>query len=394
MEEKRIVVGMSGGVDSSVAAALLQRDGWDVVGVTCDFVLQDSSCCDARDAHAVCEVLGIRHVHRDASPRFAERIIAPFCEAYASGLTPSPCPSCNACMKIPELLEVADEVGAGYVATGHYARVARTGEGRFAVQAAADTRKDQSYMLARLSQEQLARLVLPLGEMTKPQVRALANEWGLPVALRPDSEDLCFAPDGYRALLAEHGIPAVPGPIRNTAGRVLGTHTGLADYTIGQRSGLGIGGAPEPYYVIRKDAAENALVVGFAREAKLRAVEVTDLVWQAFAAPPENLRCTVKLRYRSSAAGCEVAALRAGAGSFGSGAFGTSAQDDAEGSGAAAPCKTADVTPIEQGSGSRPSTLRVTLDEAQPLTAPGQFAVFYAGDTVLGSGMISHVVLT
>ena len=347
---RRIVVGMSGGVDSSVTAALLQRDGWEVVGVTCDFVLQDSSCCDARDAHAVCDVLGIRHIHRDATPRFETTVIRPFCEAYANGLTPSPCPNCNAAMKLPELFAVAEEVGATHVATGHYARVVHTEQGRFAPQVAADTRKDQSYMLARLSQEQLSRLVLPLGEYTKPRVRAIAEELALPVAARPDSEDLCFAPDGYRALLAERGITCAPGPIVDTAGHVLGMHTGITDYTIGQRSGLGIGGAPEPYFVMEKDAAANTLTVGFAAQARMVGALITGVIWQAAPMPPTELHCSVKLRYRSTPAACIMSADSAG------------------------------------------DVIRVTLDAPQALTAPGQFAVFYDGKTVLGSGMIARVI--
>ena len=350
MANKRIVVGMSGGVDSSVTAALLQRDGWEVIGATIDFALQESSCCDARDAHAVCQVLGIRHIHVDATPQFAERVIAPFCAAYAAGLTPSPCPACNANMKLPELLAVADEVGATHIATGHYARLAKVDDGRIVVTRAADGRKDQSYMLSRLSQEQLSRLALPLGEYTKPQVRALAAELGLPVAARPDSEDLCFAPDGYRALLAEYGVHGTPGPIRDASNRVLGTHTGLINYTIGQRGGLGIGGAPEPYYVMEKDAATNALIVGFAREARLCAVEVGDAVWQAIPAPDQPLEASVKLRYRSAAAPCII---RPG---------------DADG------------------------TFRVDLAQPQALTAPGQFAVFYREGAVLGSGIITRVI--
>ena len=350
---------MSGGVDSSVTAALLQRDGWDVIGVTCDFVLEDSSCCDAADAHAVCDALGIRHIHRDATPRFETRVIQPFCAAYAAGLTPSPCPSCNASMKLPELLEVADEVGATHIATGHYARIGRVDEcgnesvpiPRYVVKVAADVRKDQSYMLARLTREQLARLVLPLGEYTKPQVRAIAAELALPVAQRPDSEDLCFAPHGYRALLAARGITGSPGPICDTAGGLLGTHTGLVDYTIGQRSGLRIGGAPEPYYVLAKDAATNTLTVGFRREAAMCAAEATDPIWQAFPALPKSLHCSVKLRYRSPAVPCIISRVE------------------------------------------RTGTLRITLQEPQPLTSPGQFAVFYAGDEVLGSAMISRVIL-
>ncbi|MBR2790813.1 MAG: tRNA 2-thiouridine(34) synthase MnmA [Eggerthellaceae bacterium] len=341
---------MSGGVDSSVSAALLLQDGWEVIGVTLDFVCDGSGCCDAADAHAVCGALGIRHLHRDCSPAFEERVIRPFCDAYAAGLTPSPCPGCNATTKIPELLEAAREVGATHVATGHCARIDKTPEGRFAVRAAADGRKDQSYMLSRLTQEQLACLVLPLGAMEKAQVRALAASLGLPVAQRPDSEDLCFAPQGYRALLAERGVEGVPGPIRDSAGKVLGTHTGLLEYTIGQRGGLGIGGLPAPLYVMEKDAADNAIVVGFAGEAKMRGCGVRDAVWQAVPAPDQPLDASVKLRYRSAPAPCIIRP------------------------------------------GTQSGTFRVELAEPRALTAPGQYAVFYRGDTVLGSAMISRIV--
>ena len=383
MEAKRIVVGMSGGVDSSVAAALLQQAGWEVIGVTLDFVSDGSGCCDAADAHAVCEALGIRHLHRDCSPAFEKRVIRPFCDAYAAGLTPSPCPACNATMKIPQLLEVADEVGAAFVATGHYAQLAQTSEGRFVVKTAADGRKDQSYMLSRLSQEQLGRLALPLGGMTKARVRALAAELNLPVAQRPDSEDLCFAPEGYRALLAERGVEGMPGPILNAAGKQLGMHTGLIDYTIGQRSGLGIGGAPEPYYVMAKDAAANALVVGFAEEAKMRAALVTDPVWQAIpAAPGVPLQCTVKLRYRSRAVPCTLTAQGSN----------MAAETLPEGPDARSSSGTVPAAPYPEGQSPASDRLRVTLTEPQPLTAPGQFAVFYSGDTVLGSGIIAAVI--
>ena len=346
----RIVVGMSGGVDSSVTAALLARDGWEVIGVTCDFVMDDSTCCDARDAHAVCTALGIRHIHDDRTADFEARVIAPFCAAYAAGLTPSPCVGCNATMKLRALADVADEVGAERIATGHYARVVQLENGRFAVRCGSDARKDQSYMLAQVGQDLLGRLVLPLDGMTKPEVRAIAEELGLPVAHRADSEDLCFAPTGYRALLAERGIAGAPGVIVDTAGRVLGTHTGIADYTIGQRSGLGIGGAPEPYFVMEKDAAANTLTVGFAAEARMAEALITDVIWQAAPEPPKELHCSVKLRYRSAPAACIMSA------------------DSARG------------------------TLRVVLEESQALTAPGQFAVFYDGDTVLGSGMIARVI--
>lgn len=345
---KRIALGMSGGVDSSVAVAVLQQAGWEVVGVTCVFVAGETSDAAVADARLACERMGIEHVVHDCAEAFSQRVVEPFVAAYAAGLTPIPCVGCNASTKIPELMVVADELGCSHVATGHYARVEYDCvTGRFAISRALDEAKDQSYMLAMLSQDQLARLVLPLGELTKGRVREIAQDLGLKkLADKPESQDICFAPDGYRALLAEHGVCMVPGAIL-LDGVEVGQHTGLADYTVGQRKGIGVAG-PEPYYVLSKDASANALHIGTAGRAMISRVVVRGVNWQGAERPSEPVQAEVKLRYRSRLCPCIM--------SFGEN-----------------------------------SRVVVQLSEPQSSTAPGQYAVFYQGSTVLGGGEIEEV---
>ena len=346
---KRVALGMSGGVDSAVAAVVLLRAGYEVVGVTCGLLGGDADDRAAADARAVCDAIGIEHVVRRSDSAFRREVSAPFVRAYEEGLTPSPCPVCNARVKLPEIAAAADEAGCDRIATGHYARIARLEDsGRFAVLSALDARKDQSYMLALVGQDLLARLVLPLGGLTKTDVRLMAADLGLPVAAKPDSQDICFAPNGYRELLSPDAPALASGAIVDTAGRVIGRHEGLANYTIGQRKGIGVAG-PEPYFVIAKRPAENELVVGFADEAQIGGVIVRDVVWQAYEPPREPLHAMVKLRYRSGAVACII---------------------DAE-------------------TGNR---ARVRLASPQPATAPGQVAVFSIGGTVIGGGTIEEVV--
>lgn len=345
---RRIALGMSGGVDSAVSAALLLRAGYEVLGVTCRFHDDAASDAAVADAAAVCARLGIPHVEHACEGLFERCVVEPFVRAYADGFTPSPCVGCNARCKMPALLEAADAHGCERIATGHYARIARlSGNGRFVAKTALDARKDQSYMLALLSQEQLARLVLPLGAMTKAEVRVIAADLGLPVAEKPESQDNCFVEGDYRDFLLERGAGGEPGEVVDRAGRVLGRHTGLPNYTVGQRKGIGIAAA-EPYYVVGKDVARNRLVVGFADEARVAAVRVGAMNWQAFDTLAEPREAMGKLRYRSRATPC-----------------------------------------IIEPEGDR--RVRIALREAQPTTAPGQFAVLYEGDTVLGGGMIEEV---
>ncbi|MBR5259163.1 MAG: tRNA 2-thiouridine(34) synthase MnmA [Eggerthellaceae bacterium] len=344
-DKGRIALGMSGGVDSSVAAALLRRDGWDVVGVTCVFTPDGGHA--VQDARLACERLGIPHASVDCCEEFEKRVIAPFVDDYAAGLTPSPCVGCNASAKLPFLLEAADGMGCTHVATGHYANVVAVGDGRFAIERAVDEAKDQSYMLAMLTQEQLARLVLPLGGVSKTQVRAMASELGMQeLADKPESQDICFAPNGYRALLAEYGVCAPAGPIVLDS-VVVGEHTGLVDYTVGQRKGIGVAG-PEPYYVLAKDAAANSLLIGTSAQAKVSGVAVSGFNMQAIADFANPMEAMVKLRYRSRACPC-----------------------------------------IMEFDGK--SRVIAKLIEPQQATAPGQYAVFYRGSTVIGGGVIEEV---
>lgn len=347
---RRIALGMSGGVDSSVSAALLMRAGYEVVGVTCRFHDSAAADCAAADAAAVCQVLGIPHRERVCKDIFEEEVVAPYVTAYAHGLTPSPCVGCNARCKVPALVQTAKELDCDEVATGHYARIAKRSEtGRMVVKTALNMRKDQSYMLALLSQEQLARLVLPLGGMTKVEVRMLASDLGLPVADKPESQDMCFIEGNYRAFLRERGVHDEAGRIVDRSGTILGHHDGLSNFTVGQRKGIGIAAA-EPYYVVEKRSETGELVVGYAAEAQITSVRVERMNWQAIACLPESREAAVKLRYRSAATACII-------------------------------------EPEFDGG------TRIVLRSPQPATAPGQCAVLYEGDTVLGGGMIQEVTL-
>ncbi|MBX9034105.1 tRNA 2-thiouridine(34) synthase MnmA [Gordonibacter massiliensis (ex Traore et al. 2017)] len=345
---QRVALGMSGGVDSAVSAALLMRAGYEVVGVTCRFTDDAAADRAAADAAAVCARLGVRHAERDCTGLFECEVVRPFVDGYAAGLTPSPCVGCNARCKLPALLDAADELGCRAVATGHYARIVQLAEsGRYAVKAALDVRKDQSYMLALLDQDQLARLVLPLGGTTKAEVRVLAADLGLPVAEKPESQDVCFIEGDYRAFLQARGVDDRPGDIVDRSGTVLGRHDGLANFTVGQRKGIGIA-ASEPYYVVDKRPDTADLVVGFANEALIGGVLAGPVRWQAIERLDEPRAASVKLRYRSRAVPCII-------------------------------------EPEPEG------RVRAVLREPQPTTAPGQFAVFSVGDTVLGGGMIEEV---
>lgn len=341
----RIALGMSGGVDSAVSAAVLMRAGYEVVGVTCLFTDDEASRAAAEDAAGVCAHLGIEHAAWTCSEAFEREVVGPFVTDYACGLTPSPCVSCNARCKVPQLLQAADRLGCEKVATGHYARVAQLEDsGRFIVRTALDTSKDQSYMLSLLTQEQLACLVLPLGAATKADVRVLASDLGLAVADKPESQDICFIESDHLAFLGGRGVVGEPGSVVNTQGDVVGRHEGLFRYTIGQRKGIGIA-APEPYYVVSKRFDRNELVVGFKDATFIDRAVVANPNWQAFETLDKPIECMVKLRYRSTKAACTVLPRSDGA-------------------------------------------VEVALVTPQPTTAPGQYAVFYLGETVLGGGMI------
>ncbi len=345
---KRVVLGMSGGVDSSVCVALLQEHGFEVVGLTCLFQQTKTAEDAVEQAREVCKHFGIEHHIRDCSREFEVCVIMPFVNDYALGLTPNPCVQCNEYMKIPTLIEAADDLGCAWISTGHYARVNRIEEtGRFAILCALDHKKDQSYMLGMLGQDLLGRLVLPLGGITKVEVRAIAAQLGLKVADKPDSQDICFAPKGYSELLKEWGIKDQVGPIVNTQGVTIGQHNGLFHYTRGQRKGIGVAES-EPYYVVGWHTDENELIVGTKQESLIDCVRVSQVNWQAIERLSEPLEAMVKLRYRSEAYPCIIE------------------QDGIDG-------------------------VQVRLRSLQPSTAPGQYAVFYQGSTCIGAGIIEEV---
>jgi tRNA-specific 2-thiouridylase len=287
----RIVVAMSGGVDSSVVAALAARTGAQVVGVTLQLydhgeaVKRSGSCCagqDIYDAKTVCDRLGIAHYVLDYESRFRTGVIDKFADEYAAGRTPVPCSLCNQGVKFVDLVAFARDLGADCLATGHYVRRVER-EGRVEMWKGRDPSRDQSYFLYGTTADQLDYLRFPLGDLPKTEVRRLAAEEGLIVAGKPDSQDICFVPDGDYARVVEKVRPeaAVPGEIVDLEGRVLGRHGGLIHFTVGQRRGLEIGGQPEPLYVVRIDPEERRLVVGPRRALAVGAARVEGLNWLA-----------------------------------------------------------------------------------------------------------------
>jgi tRNA-specific 2-thiouridylase len=290
---ERVIAAISGGVDSAVAALLAQRQGLEVVGLT---LRMSDDCAEA--GRAVCEELGIEHHVVDVTEEFEERVVRPFVEEYALGSTPNPCVICNPTVKFDALTREADRLGCGRVLTGHYARVQR-GEAGSVLARGVDPRKDQSYMLYRLAPATLDRLLLPLGEMTKTEVRALAVEAGFTAVDRPESQDACFIPDGDVAGFVgeRHPEAIVPGEIVDRKGAVVGEHSGLAGYTVGQRRGLGLGGADGPFFVLAIDAAKNRLVVGPEEALWVNQCHLEDLVLRGVdAAEPFEVEVVTRLR--------------------------------------------------------------------------------------------------
>lgn len=364
---ERVVVGMSGGVDSSVAAALLLEQGYDVVGATMlvwsppgvDMNYSDSCCglSAAEDARRVCARLGIRHYTLDFKEVFYERIIRNYVAEYEQGRTPNPCVRCNEFIKFHALLDRAHALGADRVATGHYARIRYDEERRrWLLLRGSDLRKDQSYALYRLSQSQLARTLFPLGELEKTQARELARELGLATAGKPDSQETCFVPDNDYPALLQILVPdsLTPGEIRSPNGEVLGRHPGIAYYTIGQRKRLNVG-SPVPLYVTEIDPRTHAITVApEAHPALLRHEVVADDVNLVSIPPPVDgalgpLTATAKIRYNSTD---QPAAL----------------------------------TIVKRENGLH---LTATFDHAVRAVTPGQSLVCYQGDEIVGGGIIA-----
>jgi tRNA-uridine 2-sulfurtransferase len=367
----RIFVGMSGGVDSSTAAALLVREGHDVVGVTLALLPEEGSatgdsasappaegCCDASGAgraRAVCDVLGIPHYTWNARDAFAEQVVRPFARAYGRGLTPNPCADCNDRIKFHWMLQRALATGADALATGHYARIVGAAPGGPRVARAADHSKDQSYFLYRCTPAQLTHTRFPLGELSKTEVRALAAEFGLPTARTPESQETCFAPDGDYAGIVGAQCPEAlePGEIVAQDGTVLGAHEGIARFTVGQRKGLALSGGP--WFVVRLEPGSRRVVVGTREALDVRRVTAENVVWSG---PPEAVEAAVALRYRMEPVAATVTPrLPTG--------------DRADGDG-----------PV--------SALDIELQEPVAGVAPGQAAVVYEGETVLGGGVVSE----
>ncbi|MEG3177312.1 tRNA 2-thiouridine(34) synthase MnmA [Sphingomonas sp. RB3P16] len=346
---KRIVVAMSGGVDSSVVAALAARTGAETIGITLQLydhgeaVGRAGSCCagrDIRDARAVCDRLGIAHYVFDHESRFRDQVIDRFADDYLAGRTPIPCIQCNMGPKFTDLLAAARDLGADCLATGHYVRRVE-GPAGAELHRAADPARDQSYFLFATTQTQLDYLRFPLGGLPKPRVRELAAELGLGVAGKPDSQDICFVPDGDYASLVKKLRPYADtsGEIVDETGRVLGKHRGLIHFTVGQRRGLEIGGTPEPLYVIRLDAAAKRVVVGPKAALGVRAARLSGVNWLA-----GDYRGPMTAKVRSLAKP-------------------VAAHFDGD---------------------------RVVFDAPEYGVAPGQATVLYAGDRVLGGGWIEE----
>jgi len=314
--ETRVVVAMSGGVDSSVVAAMLKEAGYDVIGVTLQLydhgaaTHRKGACCagqDIKDARNVAARVGVPHYVLDYERRFQERVIDGFAASYAAGETPVPCVACNQFIKFADLFETARDLGADVLATGHYVAAREDESGARALYRARDASRDQSYFLFATTREQLRLLRFPLGDFAKSEVRALARRYGLNVAEKPDSQDICFVPSGRYAQVVERLAPqaVVPGEIVHVDGRVLGRHAGVVNYTVGQRRGLGLGSskaanASEPLYVVRIDAARAKVVVGPREALETSAAALRDVNWIGPGAltdlPPEGLKVHARAR--------------------------------------------------------------------------------------------------
>jgi len=350
----KVVVAMSGGVDSSVAAVLLKEQGYEVIGMMLRLWSEpgreeSNRCCtpdSMAQARRVAAKLDIPFYVIDAKEVFRETVVQYFLDGYARGETPNPCLICNRQIRWTFLLDHALALGADFMATGHYARVKEDAQGNVQLLRAVDRNKDQSYVLHVLTQDKLRHALFPVGEYTKPEIRQIAEKHGLPTASRKDSQDLCFlAGDDYRNFLQRNAVEMLmAGDIVTREGKSLGLHTGLANYTIGQRKGLGIA-SPVPLYVLGKNAADNALIVGTIDELGSQELIARDVNWGTHETPDEPFRAEVKIRYTAKEAEAWVRSI---------------GQDQ----------------------------VQVTFDAPQRDITAGQAAVFFQGDVLIGGGII------
>lgn len=351
--KERVVVAMSGGVDSSVAAALLKEQGYEVIGITMCFGLRDYSrkkplCCGVQaveDARRVAHKLGIKHYVLNLHKELQKYVISDFCDQYLRGRTPNPCVRCNQYIKFGILLEKARGLGGKFLATGHFARIIRTQ--RYILRKGKDKFKDQSYFLYRLNQHQLKHALFPLGNYTKEQVRMLAVKFGLPTAEKPASQEICFLPESdYRIFLEKYAHKDIrPGPIVDLQGKILGRHKGCAFYTIGQRQGLGLAFG-YPAYVIEIDHKNNRIVIGRKADAYKKEFMVKGV--RFFCRSKEEIAAKVKIRYNHTEQWAQIYPQKSG--------------------------------------------MRVIFKKPQFAVTPGQSAVFYDRDLVLGGGIIDEVL--
>ena len=368
-----VAVAMSGGVDSSTVAAMLQGDGYELIGLTLQLWNQrrlagkegmpeqvQGRCCsidDVYDARRVAETLGMPYYVMNEQARFERDVVRPFVDEYLAGRTPIPCSLCNNHLKFDQLLLTARQIGADRIATGHYARNSYDPErGRWILSRPADRSKDQTYFLFGLTQEQLSRTLFPLGGYTKPEVRALAAEHGLALAQKPDSQEICFIPGGdYKQFIdayleeQDQTMPDTAGMLVTVGGEQVGQHTGIHNFTVGQRKGLGLGAArsfnSDPLYVIQIDAASNKVTVGSEAELVKKSFQARQLNWISVEVPREGMRVEAKIRHRHEPAPATLHIV---------------SDDEVE----------------------------VLFDVPQRAITPGQSAVLYSGDEVVGGGWI------